>query len=276
MPEISTLIDDIYHILDGETDHECNEEFLEVAAEHLKNLLRNHLAKQDRKGSIRFSSLGKPDCQVWYGINKPEAAEPISPETRMKFLYGDVLEMLMLFLAKEAGHNVSQEQAEVSHDGVLGHIDAIIDDHVVDVKSASAYSFRKFQEDWTGEDDPFGYTAQLAGYCNVLQKPGYFLAVNKDSGGLALSKLSPDLVGQNPPSIHIDRQRESVAADAVSRCFTAIPDGKSGNEKLGLQCSYCAYKKDCWPGLRIFNYSGKPRFLTKVEREPNVYEFIDN
>lgn len=246
---------------------------MEIFAEQLKDTLRKRLSVQTRRGSIRFSGLGKPDCQVWFGINDPEAAEPISPQTHMKFLYGDVLESILLYLAKEAGHDVTEEQGEVEHDGVLGHIDAIIDGHVVDVKSASSYAFRKFEGDWTGEDDPFGYTAQLSGYCNVYGKPGAFLAINKESGGLALSRLSPSLVNQNHPSVHIDRQRESVALDTVPRCFAPVPDGKSGNEKLGLNCGYCAYKKKCWPGLRGFNYSGKPRFLTTVLREPDVYEF---
>mgnify|MGYP001605011831 CR=1 FL=1 len=273
MPDINTLVADIYNVLDGNNDHECSEAFLEMAAESLKDILRSRLRKQDRRGSIRFSSLGKPDCQVWYGINKPEVAEPITPETQMKFLYGDVLEIVMLFLAKEAGHDVSDEQAEVEEDGVLGHIDAVIDGHVVDVKSASSYAFRKFQGDWTGEDDPFGYTAQLGGYCNVLEKPGAFLAINKESGGISLSRLSPALVQENPPGTNIARQRAAEALDSVPRCFESVPDGKSGNQKLGLNCSYCAYKKDCWPGLRGFLYSGKPRFLTTVVREPDVLEF---
>lgn len=272
MRDIKTLVDDIYTILDGDTDHEASEEFLEMAATQLKDTLRKRLSLQDRRGTIRFSGIGKPDCQVWYGVNKPEAGEKISPQTQMKFLYGDVLEILLLYLAKEAGHEVSQEQHEVECDGVLGHIDAVIDGHVVDVKSASSYAFRKFEGDWTGEDDPFGYTAQLGGYCNVLEKPGAFLAINKESGGLALCRMPESLVRQNTPGPNIERQRESVALDSVPRCFVPLPDGKSGNEKLGLQCSYCAYKKDCWPGLRAFNYSGKPRFLTKVVREPDVLE----
>lgn len=273
MADISTLVADIYNVLDGDNDHECSEDFLEMVAEQLKDTLRSRLRSQSHGGSIRFSSLGKPDCQVWFGVNHPEVGEKISPETQMKFLYGDVLEILLLFLAKEAGHDVSQEQAEVEEDGVLGHIDAVIDGHVVDVKSASSYAFRKFESDWTGEDDPFGYTAQLGGYCNVLEKPGAFLAINKESGGLALSRISPALVESNPPSTHIDRQRAAVALDSVPRCFSPVPDGKSGNEKLGLNCSYCSYKKSCWPGLRGFLYSGKPRFLTKVVREPDVLEF---
>lgn len=273
MSNINELIPDIYHLLDGNTDHECNEIFLEAAAAQFKDSLRRRLRSQEQRGSIRFSSLGKPACQVWYGINKPEVGEPIDPQTHMKFLYGDILEVLVLYLAKEAGHEVSDEQGEVEEDGVLGHIDAVIDGHVVDVKSASSYAFKKFEENRVHEDDPFGYIKQLSGYCHKYEKPGAFLAINKESGGLCLAPLNPFLIEQNPPGPAIESQRESVKLDSVPRCFEPVPDGKSGNEKLGLNCSYCAYKKDCWPGLRAFNYSGKPRFLTKVVREPDVYEF---
>ena len=43
-------------------------------------------------------------------------------------------------------------------------MDCKIDGEVVDVKSASAMSFKKFKNGTLYEDDPFGYIAQLAGY----------------------------------------------------------------------------------------------------------------
>ncbi len=51
-----------------------------------------------------------------------------------------------------------------------------------------------------------------------------------------------------------------------------VPDGKSGNMKLGTKCSYCKYKNECHPDLRTFLYSGGPRFLTEVVNEPKVLE----
>ena len=56
------------------------------------------------------------------------------------------------------------------------------------------------------------------------------------------------------------------------QCYEPKPDGKSGNMKLDIGCSYCAYKKSCWPGLRAFLYSTGPRFLTEVVNEPKVQE----
>ena len=55
--------------------------------------------------------------------------------------------------------------------------------------------------------------------------------------------------------------------------YSAELEGKSGNEKLGFECSYCPYKAECWPGVRGFAYSYGPVFLTKVVRTPSVPEF---
>ena len=56
------------------------------------------------------------------------------------------------------------------------------------------------------------------------------------------------------------------------KCYEPKPDGKSGNMKLDIGCSYCAYNKACWPDLRAFAYSTGPRFLTEVVNEPKVQE----
>jgi hypothetical protein len=199
----------------------------------------------------------------------------------MKFLYGDILEAIALFLAKEAGHEVSHEQAEVECDGVLGHIDAVIDGHVVDVKTASPFAFKKFVTGSVAEDDPFGYIAQLSGYCNELSLPGAFFAINKESGGLALCPISDEDIKANPPQTAIDRQRGVLEKSEHPQRFSPIPEGKSGNMALPVICSYCDVKKSCWShsnngiGLRTFIYSRGPKFLTDVVREPDVFEVFE-
>ena len=55
-------------------------------------------------------------------------------------------------------------------------------------------------------------------------------------------------------------------------CYESIADGKSGNQKLAVGCSYCSYKKQCWPSVRGFAYSTGPRFLVEVVNEPKVPE----
>ncbi len=74
----SSLPDDIYHILDSETDHVVSEENVEWAGEVFKELLRTRMKKrEEKKGEevLRFSALGKQDRQIWYQANKPETAE---------------------------------------------------------------------------------------------------------------------------------------------------------------------------------------------------------
>jgi len=56
------------------------------------------------------------------------------------------------------------------------------------------------------------------------------------------------------------------------RCFDPVPDGKSGNMKLPVGCSYCHFKHSCYPNLRTFMYYSGPRFLTEVANEPKVQE----
>lgn len=227
---------------------------------------------------LRFSSLGRPDRQLWFMAHPEEGSqEKVTAKTYFKFLYGDVIEALLLFLVKEAGHVVEREQEEIEVEGVKGHIDAIIDGTVVDVKSASPFGFKKFKEGRVLEEDPFGYVQQLAGYADVLT-PGVgaaWLAMDKVSGDLCVSTLSSSVIDDNRPAPRIDHLREVIASDEVpALCHDPVPFGKSGNEKLPTPCSYCPFKFRCHPSLRAFAYSSGPVFLTRVVEEPKVFEIV--
>jgi len=279
----SSLPEDIYHLLNDETHHEVSEENVEWAGEVFKDLLRRRLTKREvKKGEdvLRFSALGKKDRQLWYAANKPEVAEKMHGKQNFKFLYGDVLEVLLLFLAKEAGHTVEDCQKGVEEDGVKGSIDARIDGVLVDVKSASSYSFEKFKSGGYLFDDPFGYVSQLSGYANALgvDRAG-FLVADKVHGDICFVEFDKEYIEGNPPGPRIDHLRKIIKSEEPPpRCYPAEPEGKSGNMKLGIGCSYCAYKDDCWSdandgcGLRKFFYSRGPVWLTEVKREPKVDE----
>jgi len=202
-------------------------------------------------------------------------AEKLSPKTFFKFLYGDVIEQLVLFLAKEAGHDVERHQEEIEVDGVKGHIDAIIDGVVVDVKSASPFGYKKFERNAVVFDDPFGYVQQLAGYANVLT-PGEkasWVAFDKVSGEICVSDLSSSIIKDHDPVQRIAHLKEVIASDEIPPlCYLPEPDGKSGNLKLPTPCSYCPHKQRCHPKLRTFLYSNGPRFLTHVAKLPEVPE----
>lgn len=272
---IDTLVQDIYSLFDPKVMHEPNEDNLEEFAQNMKQILRVRLAsREDVRDPLRFSALGKPDRQLWY-MAKGYPSEETTPKTYVKFLYGDILEALLLFLAKESGHRVEAEQMEIEVDGVKGHIDAIIDGVVTDVKSASPFSYRKFKDNTLLENDPFGYIQQISGYTNTITpgESGAFLAFDKVSADMCVMNVSTSIIADHPPGPRIAHLKEVIASETPpERCFPDEPDGKSGNMKLGTECSYCAFKHHCWKDLRTFIYSTGPRYLTKVVREPEVYE----
>lgn len=284
MKDPRTLPEDIFNVLDSETTHEVSEENVEWAGEVFKELLRTRLIKREEKSgeaTLRFSALGKKDRQLWLEANKPETAEKLPGKMQFKFLYGDVLEVLMLFLAKEAGHEVTHEQYEVECNGVKGHTDCVIDGVPVDCKSASPYSFSKFADGSFVFDDPFGYVAQLSGYAHALGKTDRagFLVCDKVHGDITFAEIDQLDIQANPPAPRIEELRAVISNSLPpARCYDDVPEGKSGNRKLGIGCSYCKFKDECWSdanngtGLRKFFYSRGPVWLTQVKKEPKVAE----
>jgi hypothetical protein len=278
---IDSLVDDIYGLLDENTDHEPTDENLEWIANAVRDLLRSRLSARERKAaSLWFSSLGQPDRKLWYAQHLPHVAERMAPKTYFKFLYGDIIELLLLFLAKEAGHKVERLQERVEVDGVTGRIDAVIDGVLVDAKSASEFSYNKFVSGKFLTDDPFGYIAQIGGYRDgVKTERAAFLVANKVHGDITLAFVPPDILDANRPGERVEHLRGVLASDEEPpRCYPDKPEGKSGNRILGLGCSYCKFKEHCWrdsnegKGLRTFYYASGPRFFTEVKKEPRVHE----
>jgi hypothetical protein len=276
---IDTLVDDIYALLDPKTHHDYDSNNVEAFGQRLAHHLVGRLAQSTHLPTLRLSNIGTP-CRrkLWYSINTPEASEPLSPAARFKFLFGDILEELLLFLAKEAGHDVRGEQDEVDINGIKGHRDAVIDGRIVDCKSASTYSFKKFASNGLRGDDPFGYLDQLGGYLFAAKEDplvkehdiASFLVVDKTLGNIVLDSYPSNDVDY---SSKVEELKEMVAKEEPpERHFEPVPEGKSGNKKLCTACSYCNFKKTCYPELRTFIYSSGPVFLTEVKREPNVFE----
>jgi hypothetical protein len=265
---IETLVPDIYSLFEG--DVRLDKGLVQEFGYTLGNKIASRMSEVRGKPTLRLSNLGTPcDRKLWYSINAPQLAEPLSAPTRIKFLFGDILEELVLFLAKAAGHTVTDEQKEVEVDGVVGHIDAMVDGELVDVKSASPYSFTKFKDGLKPEDDGFGYLTQLGLYGHAVGgKRAHFLPINKVLGHIHLDT-------HEQPNVNyaelVQHKRDVLAANTPPpRGYEDVPDGLSGNRKLGVGCSYCAFKDTCWPGLRTFAYARGPVYLTTVVREPRV------
>lgn len=270
MPKIDTLVEDIYGLFKHEVSF--SKETVRELGTSLGDMLVRRLSEKRQNDYLRLSNLGTP-CRrkLWYSVCSPQLAEPLPPATRIKFLFGDILEQLLLFLARAAGHLVTDEQKEVEIAGVKGHIDGLIDGELVDCKSASTYSFNKFKSHSLGDDDAFGYLTQLGSYGAALNsKRNHFLAIDKTLGHITLDTWEQPDVDYTQM---VEDSRAMLAQDQPpERTFSDVPDGKSGNRKLGVACSYCPFKLTCWNGLRQYNYARGPVYLTVVNREPRVAE----
>lgn len=280
MPNIKDLPQDIYRVLEG---GKLSDAGIKQFADKLAALLHSRFdgSEPSKAPTLRMSNLGQPcERKLYYDIHQSENKEPLTGQTLLKFLYGDLIELLVLFLAAEAGHSVKGEQAEVEINGVPGHRDAIVDGVMSDVKSASGRGFDKFKYHALERDDPFGYLTQLGGYLAASQedpdlqvkKQAAFIAVNKENGEIAvdLYDFDTDLDKWNET---VTSKREMLGSDKPPlRGFNPVAEGAQGNMRLGVNCSYCNHKSTCWPGLRTFLYSKGPVHLTKVIKEPNVPE----
>lgn len=272
---IDTLVSDIYGLFEG--GNHTNKNLFEQFGDNLQQLVEDRF-NPDRSGPprLRMSNIGRPDKQVWMDLNSSKEPEAFTAANLIKFSYGDVIEQMMLLYARMAGHRVEKDQAEVEVNGVKGHIDAMIDGVVVDVKSASTRAFEKFETGslLTPGNDPFGYVGQLAGYVEALTpgKGGAFLAVDKTLGKVTLLKVPASVLANYRVRDRIDYLKKLVKEPAPpsTPCYKEKPDGKSGNMKLDTGCSYCRHKFACWPNLKTYYYSTGPRYLTKVVKVPKV------
>jgi len=281
---IHTLVNDIYRLMETKEAEESVdvEAEIELFGENMKALMRTEFGRKrttDRR-TLRLSNIGRDDRVLWNVVNGTEKEE-IKPATYIKFMYGHLIEEMLLFMTRMAGHEVSDEQRVCEVEGIKGHMDCKIDGLVVDVKSASAFGFKKFKDGTLAMDDAFGYVDQIKAYAHACGETEFgWLAMDKANGHLAVLKY--DLEDTQAP-IHehikgdirerIKHVKEMVKGDEPTElCTETVPDGKSGNKKLGIKCSYCQYKKHCYPELRAFAYSYGPKFLSEVVNEPRVQE----
>lgn len=272
MKDINTLPEDIYSLFDSEDRIDFSK-----LGEDLANTFASRIKKHDGpRNTLRLSAMGRCPRALWYDFNGYDP-EPLTPDTRMKFLFGDVLEDMMLSFAEEAGHEVKSRQKEVKVAGVTGHIDAIIDGMLIDVKSASSYSFKKFKKGKLAEDDAFGYISQLSSYLFALQDDpdlvvkdkAAFLVVDKQHGHICLDVHEIDV---SKVEDTIRRVKRKVLSDEIpERPYSLIKEPR-GNLKLPLNCSYCSHKRNCYPDLRVFISSERPVFYAKVVKEPKMLE----
>jgi hypothetical protein len=284
MKTTDTVVADIYKMMetkdaDPSVDVEAE---IEKFGEGVKALMRTEFGREKRqdKRTLRLSNIGRTDRYLWNVVAGTEK-EKIQPHTYIKFMYGHLIEEMLLFMTRMAGHTVTDEQKRCEVEGIQGSMDCKIDGVVTDVKSASSFGFKKFRDGTLINDDPFGYVDQIKAYAHSegATEIGW-LAMDKTNGYLTFLKydMADPEVKELLDFESTITERVTYLKDMVKKpepdtyCYKPKPDGKSGNMELAIGCSYCQYKKHCYPDLRAFKYSHKPKFLCKVVKEPKVQE----
>ena len=152
MPNIETLVEDIYGVIEGKGG--WDKTITDYLAKNISQIAESRFKEpQKPRGYLSLSSVGSP-CKrkTWYRINKTEEAAPLKPQLLGLFFYGDLLEALVLSLAKAAGHDVQGEQDRLSVNGIKGHRDAVIDGVTIDnseIEDTNLDNPEKFIDDLT-------------------------------------------------------------------------------------------------------------------------------
>lgn len=278
---VEDVVQDIYALMESkEADPSVDvESEIEKFGEGIKELMRTEFGRKKREDNrkLRLSNIGRTDRYLWNHFNGTDG-EKLQPHTYIKFMYGHLIEEMLLFLTRMAGHTVTDEQKVCKVEGVVGHMDCKIDGVVTDVKSASSFGFKKFKDGSLVDDDSFGYIDQIKAYahdCGETQVG--WLTMDKANGHLTYLKYdleNTDSEKLKEPIVdrvkHIKQLVEET--EPTEYCYDPVPDGKSGNMKLAIGCSYCQFKEHCYPNMRVFKYSFGPKFLVNVVNEPRVEE----
>lgn len=289
MPKTNdTIIADIHKLLNTKEVPSAvdQEAVLDLMGENMKSIIRETIGKVRDNRKLRLSIVGRDERYLWMKSKYPDAEDAaITGEKRVMFLYGHLVEEMLLALVRLTDHKVTDEQKTVSVAGVTGHMDCKINGTIVDVKSASSFGFKKFRDNKLHLDDPFGYIGQNKAYAFAegVSKYGW-LAMDKVTGALAYLEYDEkdegapyyDSIQWNPEE-RIKKIKKLIASEDAPEelCALPIPDGKSGNMKLSNKCMYCVHKFRCYTDLRTFLYSTGPRYFTEIVKMPRQLEVPD-
>ena len=274
MKNISTIPQDVQTLWDE--GRSPSSDVLKVFCDNVSEAITSSFTEavsKEKRVILRMSSIGKPARQLWYESQEDTEPEYIDYSLRLKFLYGHIIEELLVLLLKSSGHSVEEQQKEHEIDGIKGHQDGRVDGVLVDFKSASGRSFLKFKNQKLTEDDPFGYIGQISAYAHKENdEEAAFIVMDKQTGEITCMPVHKmEMIN---PEKRIKYLKEAMSKDTPpEKCYDPVPDGQSGNLKLATGCSYCRFKFDCWADA---NDGIGTRYLTQVRKTPNVEELTPN
>jgi len=244
---INTVIPDVYEVMKSKDYSGDLSTIAMQAGREVEEAIKNAFEPYENKNELRMSSIGRCERAQWYAV-KGYTPEEIEGSVYLTFLQGHILEAVLVALIKLAGHDVQDQQKKHTVEGVNGSQDCTIDGELVDIKTASAWSFdNKFAEDGI-KDDAFGYIKQLSGYGKSDdRKEGYFLAFNKNKSTL---KLCRQQLEEDIDTYIVDLKDKMESDTPPMRLANATTFSKAeAKEKLCMTCAFCGFKEDCYGSL---------------------------
>jgi len=220
---------------------------------------RQFMQDNQSSNTISLSQAGKCARQLAYRYHDFEqAGKELDSRAKIIFWQGDLVETMIMKLARLAGCNVMATGLEqikcyvpiikkipFADDETLqiaGHPDGILLDDatcLVECKSMSSYSFRDFEKGKVDE----GYLSQMNMYMHGLGlNKCVLIAMNKDNG-----IMNEKVIERNDDIIEAGIKNLTTVLNSTP---DALPDGWYQPDAKGLyawQCLYCSWWKTCKP-----------------------------
>jgi len=231
--------------------------------------------------TLRASNVGRPTCQLQMEASGVKGEAPAYSDI-VRNMFGDMIEQLAIMILKAAKVDVRYTQGAIELPigdiKLKGTYDIDIGGKIYDIKSCSKYAFNhKFGPrggfNAIRSDDHFGYIAQGYIYAEAEKKPfGGWIAINKETGEFAVTEAPIDGTPYRDESLakadaNIRTIREKKP---FKRCFDdeqeIFQKKPTGNTVLGVTCTWCQYKHQCWPGLQL-----KPQAKSKAQNPKLVW-----
>ena len=247
MKSINTVVPDVYDVMKSKDYTGDLSTIAMQAGREVEDAIKDAFTPREDKRYLRMSTIGKCERAQWYNY-KGYKPEELSGEVYLTFLQGHILESVLVALLKLSGHTVEDQQKKHTLEGINGSQDCTIDGELVDIKTASAWSWdNKFTEHGI-KDDAFGYIKQLSGYGKPDEREhGYFLALNKNKSTLKLCKQQLE---QDIDTYIVDLKDKMESDTPPMRLANATTFSKAeGKEKLCMTCAFCGFKEDCYGSL---------------------------
>tara|TARA_R110002051_G_scaffold48528_4_gene95639 strand:- start:92 stop:982 length:891 start_codon:yes stop_codon:yes gene_type:complete len=285
----SMLLHKVQHFLEQASRGECDglpphliEEFKEMCGSAIE---RQFSRKNEHR--VRMSGVGKPLCQQKMSIRE-DREEDVDYTLVMKFLFGDLIEAIAVTVLKASGVEIQGEQEAVSMNiggiELKGTYDVKINNKIYDIKSAAPGSFSmKFAANRgynnIKKDDVFGYVPQGYLYAEAANSTfGGWIAINKATGEWAVCEapLVQDRDREEALKLADTNIREVLTNKTIDKCFTDSVETykdketgsvkKTGNRLMDRTCSYCGFKRYCWPDAAY-----KQKTTSTANTKPRVW-----